>query len=331
MAAFFSKLTGPKPNPPLPKVSPQKASPEKAPQPTPQVQLVPGELLVEFEDPPADGGLWYDSSSYATHLYAIDLTTVSCSCPDFKKGREIYPIRDVRRYCKHLLSVGNEAGFCKKLNIENELIDYAMRGNHSLAVRSRMFLKQIDENELFIVQDGVSGWFNMYTRKNRSTDTTKCTGEIDRFGYNLESNRWGYGDAPFQPMKIKDFVRTLPQWKTTVPDLPSDETELSLDQIQVLPVGTHLTLSVSSLVISRLREETNPDAIVKNLSVLSHSINLDRKEIAATCIEHAKNMANYSTHLAAEILDLALIAAADCGAEQLKKDFGPIYSDPSRA
>ncbi len=155
------------------------------------------EDVLYFED--------FDNDEYKV----LNLHHMTCSCNDFKQNRSQFSKYSNRRYCKHLLNFGREELKNLRPNSDNELIKYAGKDIKYFPSTGGIYIINIESNDILIIQNYNSGWFDIYTRKHKEIDNNKSTGEITRYGYNLQRNRWAYGEAPYKPLQIKDFLKTV--------------------------------------------------------------------------------------------------------------------------
>ncbi len=80
--------------------------PISKPQPA---KLKPHHVIIEFVDPPVNGGHWYVITGHQV-IYEIDLNSVRCNCSNFKKGREHHSKKDLARYCPQLYLYSRDCG-----------------------------------------------------------------------------------------------------------------------------------------------------------------------------------------------------------------------------
>lgn len=278
-----------------------------------------GEIELKFRNPPSDAGHWYYLSEVSNKIYDVDLENIQCNCPNFLKGREVFDANDARRYCKHLFSLSREIGFCNQLNNNHELILNYLRNieENVFSLGGAFYLITIDNSDIFIVQNMYSMWFDVYTRKRRTIDSEKCTGDIERYGYNIERNRWSYGYAPYQPMKIKSYIRSLPKLDMLQKDIQETGVELSINAFLMLP-GNHLLTEPLTLGIYReLCDATEVNLIKKTLLKFGEVKNIDKVKLASNWLKHGKNLCDKLPLEAVYFFQTALSLNPKCGAIKL--------------
>jgi len=278
-----------------------------------------GKIELKFRNPPSDAGHWYFLSETSNKIYDVDLKNIQCSCPNFLKGRDTFATNDARRYCKHLFSLSRKIGFCNQLNNNHELVfDYLHRSKeNNFSLGGAFYLITIDNNDIFVVQNAYSEWFDIYTRKKRTVDNEKCTGDIERYGYNIERNRWSYGDAPYQPMKIKSYIRSLPKLEKLQRDIQETGVEFSINAFLKLSEDHFLTELLTVCIYRELCDATEVNLIKKTLLKLGQSKNLDKKRLASNWLKHGKNLLDKAPLEAVYFFQTALALDPKCGAATL--------------
>ena len=305
------------------------AQQQPQPQPQPQPQIYKNEdknktnqykeLEIKFLNPPTEAGIWYYLSESSKKIYIVDLNNVTCNCPNFLTGRVEFQANDPRRYCKHLFSLAIQNGFCNQINNENELVLSYLQAsaNMKFSLGKSFYLKKIDNNDIFVIKNWKSEWIDIYTRKKRTIDKEKCTGEIERYGYNPEINRWSYGYAPYQPLKIKSYLSLLPQDKKTQIELSQNGVDFSINSFLKLNEEYFLTKSLTDYIYIELYSFTDIDLIKKTLHKINNSKNIDKKLLASNWIKHGKNLSENAPLEAICFFENAMALNSKCGAENL--------------
>ena len=130
------------------------------------------------------------SESEAGVFYQIDLSDMSCTCPDFKLTRKQFVNADPRRACKHIVS-----SF-----IENDLLS----SQDELAAlifisptRGELGTFQTSDGMIFSLSFEKTKWVSVFTRKRRKGEKgIFFTGGYETYGYDRIEKRWSYGEAP---------------------------------------------------------------------------------------------------------------------------------------
>jgi hypothetical protein len=142
-----------------------------------------------------------ESYSDENILYSVSASEMSCTCPDFKKYRKGIPVNDPRRACKHVYSVMADNGLLSNLSELALAILESPSKNRTLTT-----VKLASGNEVSICHGG-NEWVDVFTRKRRKGDSGGLySGKYDRFGFNINEQRWSYGDAPPGAREIRSVL-----------------------------------------------------------------------------------------------------------------------------
>jgi hypothetical protein len=134
------------------------------------------------------------SQTVPGRLYEVDLTGPSCTCPDWRARRSKLPIGDLTRCCKHILSVyartarPEKTDACLMAFIENGWPAHP---------RARWQLMTAGSHEVLFCSAAEQGWANVYA---------KSGAEYCRFGFNVEEQRWAYGEKPESAREIANAI-----------------------------------------------------------------------------------------------------------------------------
>ncbi len=171
----------------------------------------PCATVVEFSDPPVEAGVVYVLAKRGHKIYTVDLNRLTCTCSQFSSTKRGMARNQVQKYCTHLFQQARRMGFCRRLTPNHELIEeyFDQLENLPFVIGDQFFLSTIDRNDILVVQTADTSWVDVLTRKKRAKDSTICTGEMERYGYNAPTNRWAYGEAPFHPMQIDKVLQHL--------------------------------------------------------------------------------------------------------------------------
>ena len=120
-------------------------------------------------------------SSSGTQYYTVDPTNLSCTCPDFTERRADFPRSDPRRLCKHLMKQIDEYSIFD-LDTAHEVADvpagrgFPMVDRHLTTINGERVTAHLPANRN-------RPWVNIYIGQ-------------ERYGYNVDEERWAYGNNP---------------------------------------------------------------------------------------------------------------------------------------
>ncbi|MDX9788867.1 MAG: SWIM zinc finger family protein [Desulfobacterales bacterium] len=129
--------------------------------------------------------------------YVVDLSQLSCTCPDFVERRAGFPVTDFRRCCKHISKtiIGEKINTkITRENIIKAFIRKASLDDKGVPVFNKMLHIQINEkirgtrSFYIIIDKSKSPWVDII-------DFTALT--YMKCGYNFDENRFAYGQSPF--------------------------------------------------------------------------------------------------------------------------------------
>lgn len=250
-------------------------------------------IKVIFSDPPINAGCWYVFSVASSKIYKVDLEKNMCDCAMFLNRKSMYPANHAQRYCKHMFALSRRLGFCHHLESEHELlVDYFQEMElQNFSIGDFFYLTKIDDNDVLVAQKMGSDWIDVHTRKKQLSDISECSGDIARYGYCEAENRWSYGEAPFQPLKLKAYIRALPKFDTIEKNHPVRGTDFSIDAFLKLPKQNILIdKTLSSELYEMLTNATDIKKIRASLSQIGGFENIDREELALNWLSHGENI-----------------------------------------
>ena len=251
------------------------------------------ETRAEFSDPPVDAGVLYVLASRGHEIYTVDLSRLTCTCSQFSFAKQAMARNQVQKYCTHLFQHARQMGFCRSITPNHDLIKgyFYYLENSGFAIGDTFYLSKIDHNDVFVVQKATSNWIDVITRKKNIKDSIICTGEVTRYGYDALSNRWSYGDAPFHPIQIKAFIRSLPSLLETPYKNEEIDFEFPLQnflQLDPLKATSHKVLIDKTF--EHLREMSEVSLIELTLEKLQKFEGVNRKRLASEWYEHGRNL-----------------------------------------
>ncbi len=253
----------------------------------------PCATVVEFSDPPVEAGVVYVLAKRGHKIYTVDLNRLTCTCSQFSSTKRGMARNQVQKYCTHLFQQARRMGFCRRLTPNHELIEeyFDQLENLPFVIGDQFFLSTIDRNDILVVQTADTSWVDVLTRKKRAKDSTICTGEMERYGYNAPTNRWAYGEAPFHPMQIKAFLRSLPSLPSTSSHHEEIDTEFPLQDILKLdPLKGNAHRTLIDETFEHLRGITEVNLIESALTKLQTFEGVKRKRLASEWYEHGRNL-----------------------------------------
>lgn len=148
--------------------------------------------------------LYYSSKDQC--FYIIDLTKKTCSCCEFQgwRDRTQYDASDIRRYCRHMIkALPNEV--LENLDELRKLLINPYNGTCDVDGYFKLF--KIDGNEIIARFNGSTNWVDVFARRQRLKDGKENTGPLEKYGFNVEENRWSYGNGPRNALAIKRAIK----------------------------------------------------------------------------------------------------------------------------
>lgn len=232
-------------------------------------------------------------ASRGHQIYTVDLNQLTCTCSQFSSTKRGMARNQVQKYCTHLFLQARQMGFCKSLSPNHELVkEYFHHLEHSgFAIGDRFFLSTIDHNDVLVVQKANTSWVDVLTRKRRAKDSIICTGEMERYGYNAPTNRWSHGEAPFHPIQIKTFIRSLPALPSTSSHHEEANSEFPLQNFLKLdPLKGNAHRTLIDEIFGHLRDITEVKLIESSLTKLQTFESVNRKRLASEWYEQGRNL-----------------------------------------
>ncbi|WP_317933581.1 hypothetical protein [Halioxenophilus sp. WMMB6] len=142
-----------------------------------------------------------ESYSDENTTYNVSVSEMTCTCPDFKKHRKGVPVNDPRRACKHLYCVLEEN------NLLSNLSELALAILESPSKNKKLTTVKLSSGNEVSICHGGNEWVDVFTRKRRKGDSGGLySGKYDRFGFNINEQRWSYGDGPPGAREIKSIL-----------------------------------------------------------------------------------------------------------------------------
>lgn len=159
---------------------PPRAPSTIAPVPPSLVQV----SVVVRQAAPEAAPLSVPSSSWSSdQVYGCDLHRITCTCPDFRIYREVFPVTDSLRPCKHLRGALVAAGLVHSEDPEGTAL-WEQRGG-------RLFKWSAPGGiVVFLSIDPTRDWITVAPVKAEGTGIEKD------FGWSVDGAGWSYGTSP---------------------------------------------------------------------------------------------------------------------------------------
>jgi hypothetical protein len=145
-------------------------------------------------DPKHDRVYRARSRSRGGKTYEVNVQKLTCTCPDFSKRRSGYPAGDVRRVCSHiydkLYETKVERGFDPIVGL---IIRYRRKETCFHHVENGLGIF------VFGFKEGAA-WVKVFAKIGRE----QLIGS-----YNLDEDRWAYGDVPKREKVLKQQIREV--------------------------------------------------------------------------------------------------------------------------
>jgi hypothetical protein len=136
------------------------------------------------------------SQSEPGRFYEVDLSGPTCTCPDWRSWRSRLPVGDLTRCCKHILAV--YARLPRGPNGDGWFFAFIDNGWPAHPGAQWHLLCLVSDKVLFCTASD-KGWANVYAKKES---------EYERFGFNVEEDRWAYGVEPLGVVIIGEAIRS---------------------------------------------------------------------------------------------------------------------------
>jgi len=143
---------------------------------------------------------------YATgEIYQVYLLDQTCTCDEFKL-RKGDAKNNLRRWCTHIMQsmYADDA-----LAQSNDWIKAIGRDGYHGPLAA--WLVDRPTTGPFLLTVGKkTDWINVYARTKKSTErVSEASGEIDRFGWNIQQKEWAYGVPPPGSRELKKLISVI--------------------------------------------------------------------------------------------------------------------------
>ncbi len=149
--------------------------------------------------------LFIDANKDDDKKYAIDLRAHTCSCPDWFSYHKEIPAGSFGRACKHImgsLSQSHEDGELITRGWDKTIVRFIkIVAGFGLGVDPLTQWRYLEwnEGEAYVGWDKTE-WASIFTDVGE--------GRFERFGFNLEDDRWAYGEAPASGDPLSSYLKS---------------------------------------------------------------------------------------------------------------------------
>lgn len=168
--------------------------------------FVPVDLRFSQANPP-EGLMKARSDRLDGMTYAVDLSSQTCSCPDFIETRKLSTQPgEMARLCKHLVRAMYLHNAFIGANSWIKVIAEEGCGGPKLAWEVRLPTAK----PMLVTLGNSSQWINVYAHTLRKGERyALASGPIRQFGWAVNEHRWSYGEAPPGAGEIRSLLKEL--------------------------------------------------------------------------------------------------------------------------
>lgn len=137
--------------------------------------------------------------------YVVDTEAQTCSCQDWQR-RSDRPKDHLGRYCKHLMRVLRESG---AFDSESEWVqEIAALGFGGPTKAWRIALTTAPA--VLVISAPGGEWVNVLARTTKKGERiSQASGSINSYGWNVEADRWSYGEGPAGARELTPVLRAI--------------------------------------------------------------------------------------------------------------------------
>ena len=136
--------------------------------------------------------------------YTVDLRSHTCTCPDWFARHKDVPAGSFGRGCKHIMASLASA----RENGEPITKQWDKQASHFVSQLGLLALGADPlANWIHITWEGGDAYLGWGREDWASVFSNVGIGEYERFGFNLEDERWSYGAAPPDPDFISAYLK----------------------------------------------------------------------------------------------------------------------------
>jgi hypothetical protein len=145
------------------------------------------------------------SSADAGVSYVVDPEAQSCSCQDWQR-RSDRPKDHLGRYCKHLMHVLREGGAFDHESAWVQEIAALDFGGPTKAWRIAL----TSAPAVLVTSASGREWVNVLARTTKKGERiNQASGPIRSYGWNVEADRWSYGEGPAGARELTPVMRAI--------------------------------------------------------------------------------------------------------------------------
>ncbi|MBL6764289.1 MAG: hypothetical protein ISQ14_04985 [Verrucomicrobiae bacterium] len=149
--------------------------------------------VIEFRLPALNDEVEVPPSMQFEKTHRVNLAKHECDCAEFAFKRKFLPEGSLGRACKHMVKALDSPTIEKKIpklawnSKLFQLVQHHAEMNRSLSPVPSWKLLKAEDLEC-VVSWGDNEWAHVFAQNQ--------DGQLERFGYNLQQNRWAYGTTP---------------------------------------------------------------------------------------------------------------------------------------
>jgi hypothetical protein len=128
----------------------------------------------------------------------------TCNCRKFRFINYLFQLGDIARLCEHLRVLAYEKGL---IQTDDNLL-YELFLN---IWKYRVFKGTMESGDIVYFAYGYEDeWIDVVVKKRLSNDPLgQHSGPYERFGFNLEENRWSYGVNPGSAIELRQLLKVV--------------------------------------------------------------------------------------------------------------------------
>ena len=145
------------------------------------------------------------SYSDDSKVYSLDLSAVTCTCPDFR-SRADESATSLSRCCKHLLQELEHRGLLKDAG----KWDLAIVSEGFGAPRTAWTIELDTAPPVLLAASNDREWVSVFAHTKRKGERIRdASGRIDRFGWSVIKERWSYGEGPPGSRELTKIMKEI--------------------------------------------------------------------------------------------------------------------------
>lgn len=145
------------------------------------------------------------SSADDALVYRVDPIAQSCTCPDWQR-RSDRPKDHLGRFCKHMMGVLRDSG---AITAESDWVRAIVAQGFGGPTKAWL-IELTSAPAVLVISAGASDWVNVLARTTRSGERIiQASGPIQSYGWNVEADRWSYGEGPAGARELTPVMRAI--------------------------------------------------------------------------------------------------------------------------